>query len=213
VNTPLVLVTGFGPFPGRAHNPSGEVAEALAGESGGGWGGDSGGESRGMVEVEASVLPTSFRRAPPAFDALLEGVGRPPRLLLALGVHRRSGFRIERRARGLLANALRPDVDGQSAAEATTEGSDLVCGLDLEALASEVGEGTEERFWVSDEAGGYVCEWIYHHLLEHARERGIPGLFVHVPPVHFTPVPRQVELLRLVVQRALGGAPPVVVDG
>jgi pyrrolidone-carboxylate peptidase len=70
--------------------------------------------------------------------------------------------------------------------------------LDLEGLVREMAGGPE-RFWISEEAGGYVCEWTYHGLLERAAARGIPGLFVHVPHARRTPVSRQTELLRRMV--------------
>lgn len=198
---PLIVITGFGPFEEVGDNPSGDVALALAAAPPEG------------TEVLAGILATSFRRAPEAFDDLLAGADRPPDLLLGLGVHREAGFRVERRGRGGLTGTERRDVDGGTAAEAAVAGPALVTGIDLEALVAEVDREFDERIRVSEEAGGYVCEHLYRHLLEVGRERGIPALFVHVPHRRFTEVERQVELLARIVTRARdGGAPPEVAE-
>jgi hypothetical protein len=49
-----------------------------------------------------------------------------------------------------------------------------------------------------------VCEHLYHHVLERARERGIPALFVHVPPEQHASLPRQIEVVRWVLAELVG---------
>ena len=34
----------------------------------------------------------------------------------------------------------------------------------------------------SDDAGRFVCNYVYYHSLRFAEEQGIKSLFVHVPP-------------------------------
>ena len=188
----LVLVTGFGPFPEVAHNCSGPLALALQDHPPPG------------VEVLSKVLPASFRRAPETYDELLGAAGeRRPSLLLALGVHREAGFRLERRARRTLTESERLDVDGTVAREVSEEGPSLDTPLDLDAVARTMARAGPETFLVSQDAGEYVCERTYRHLLERARELDVPGLFVHVPKERFTPLPRQRELLARLVNVVL----------
>ncbi len=189
----LVLVTGFGPFPEVPRNCSGPLALALQDRPPPG------------IEVVARVLPASFRRAPEAYDELLETLGgRRPCLLLALGVHRKAGFRLERRARRGLTGTKRLDVDGTVAREVSEEGPPLDTPLDLEGVARTMARSeSAETFSVSDDAGDYVCERTYRHALERAGDLGIPGMFVHVPKERFTPLPRQREVLARLVSVVL----------
>src|SRR5262245_26864766 len=102
---PLVFVSGFGPFETVGLNPSGEIALALAASPPAGTG------------VRAVVLPVSFARAPETWDAAfaeLAGQGRRPDLVVALGVAKRPGFRLERFASPELKLVPRADVDGRS---------------------------------------------------------------------------------------------------
>ncbi len=184
---PLVLVSGFGPFEVFEENPSGQVAEALAARPPPGW------------RVRAAVLPVSFARAPRLWDALLS-TNPGPALLLGLGVARRAGFRLERRAGPRLARVPRPDVDGRSAREFSAEGPELETSLDVERLLAGLRRRGVEDARISRSAGGYVCKYIYHHVLARARERDVPGLFVHVPPVRFAPLARQVQVVTWVLE-------------
>jgi pyroglutamyl-peptidase len=192
VSERAVLVSGFGPFESFERNPSGAVAEALAAEPPAG------------VRVIAGVLPVSFARAPRTLDELLQQAGaEPPELLLGLGVQRKAGFRLERRARPRLKLVPRPDVDGRSPGEFSRDEDYLETGLALEPLLGELERRGVGEAGISVDAGGFVCEWVYHHLLVRARERGARALFVHVPPEHFTPLARQIEIVRAVLQAAL----------
>ncbi len=185
---PLVLVTGFGPFPGRKVNPSGEVARLLEARPPPG------------VRVRACELPVSFRGAPAAGRAALESL-RParPRALLGLGVQREPYFRLERRARGRYDSA-RKDNDGQSAAElALAVGEDRENGIDLAALARVLRAAGAADVRLSEDAGGYVCELTYHALLGEARALGVPVVFLHVPPARVLPAAEQAPLVGALV--------------
>jgi pyroglutamyl-peptidase len=197
---PLVVVTGFGPFPGVEVNPSGAVALALAGL---------GPDALGGARVRARVLPVSVARAGDAVDALLAELDDtepvPPAALLSLGVQREPRFRLELRARARLTSE-RPDADGQAVAGTRLEGEEeRRTTLDLEELAGVLeaaGAGDVHR---SDDAGGYVCERVYHHVLGRAAELGVRGLFLHVPPEDAVPAERQVPVVAALVA-ALAGA-------
>ncbi|MCZ6596482.1 MAG: hypothetical protein O7B99_02470 [Planctomycetota bacterium] len=181
---PLLLVTGFGPFVGVDHNPSGEVARALEAEP------------PAVAEVRAAVLPVSFERVPAAYDALLADLApRRPAALVALGVQLHAYFRLERRARARLRSA-KADNDGREGTGIVLAGGDMETGLDLEPLAAALTRagGTEVR--ISEDAGGFVCEGTYHHVLKRAGELGVPGLFLHVPPVDVVAVAAQVPVVR-----------------
>lgn len=183
--SPLVLVTGFGPFENVRENPSRAIAFALESAPPDG------------LRVAAGELPVSFRRSPQAFDGLLEGVGGAAlAALVALGVQSKgSGFRLERRARTRL-DAARPDGDGEPGAGVLEDGPERTTGLGLEDLAGRMRAAGGDPVTVSDDAGGYVCERVYHHLLGRAAERGVPGLFVHVPRLEEVSLERQVDVVR-----------------
>jgi pyroglutamyl-peptidase len=177
-----VFLSGFGPFEGVSRNPSGHLAEALAREPG----------------VHAVVLPVSFHGAPRAFDAALRGA--QPGVLIGLGVHPGPGFRLESRARRAL-GSQRPDVDGRRASEIALDGPDeLGTPADLDGLAAEILADTREAVAISHDAGGYVCERLYRHALETGQRRGIPAVFLHVPPLEVLALERQIPVVRALVR-------------
>jgi pyroglutamyl-peptidase len=191
---PLVLVSGFGPFERFRANPSGEVARAL------------GRRPPPGVDVRSVVLPVSFARAPAELERALAGGGRRrPVALLGLGVHPERGFRLELQGGPRLRRRPRPDVDGRLPAEFARAEGPRSTAVDTAALTRVLREAGVRNVRSSRSAGGYVCEWLYHHLLEHGERLGVPALFVHVPPRSATPVTRQARVIGLVV-RALAGA-------
>ncbi|NOT31126.1 MAG: hypothetical protein HOP15_11815 [Planctomycetes bacterium] len=188
---PLALVSGFGPFEAFGVNPSAEVARALAARPPAG------------LRVRSRILPVSYARAPLVWDELLAS-GDPPELLLGLGVaSRRRGFSLERWAKPQLKLVLRQDVDGRSAREFSVDGPRLRTSVDLARLLVALRRRGVKEASISRTAGGYVCEHIYHHLLAHAGERGVPGLFVHVPPLRFAPLERQIQVIGWVLEELL----------
>ena len=186
MSAPLVLVTGFGPFPGSEVNPSREVARALEREPPPG------------VRVAARELPVTFRGAPAAIRAALAELGpERPAALLGLGVQPEPCFRLERRARGAYSGA-RADNDGATPDGLALElGPDRVCALDLERLAQVLREAGAGEVRVSDDAGGYVCEVTLHTLLGEAR--GAPAVFLHVPPAAVLDAAAQTPIVRALV--------------
>jgi pyroglutamyl-peptidase len=180
-----VVVTGFGPFPGRAVNPSREIARLLESEPPHG------------VSVLAAELPVSFLGAPRAVRELLAGLGaQSPSLLLGLGVHEGPWFRLERRARGRYDGA-RLDNDGNTAGELQPiVGDDLECGVELAPAAAALRAAGARDVRLSEDAGGYVCEITYHALLSGAAERGARALFLHVPPADVMSPRAQAPLVR-----------------
>jgi pyrrolidone-carboxylate peptidase len=152
--------------------------------------------------VRSVVLPVSFARAPRAFDRALRGEAEAA-LLLGLGVAKRRGFRLERWAGPQLKLVQRPDVDGRLAQEYSASGARLEAGVALTPLLAALRARGLDDVRISHSAGGYVCERIYHHLLLRARARRVPGLFLHVPPLRFTALERQQEVVGWVIQACL----------
>lgn len=186
MSAPLVLVTGFGPFPGRAVNPSREVARMLEREPPAG------------VRVVARELPVTFRGAPAAIRAALaELAPERPAALVGLGVQPEPCFRLERRARGRY-DGGRADNDGATPDGLGLElGPDRECTLDLERLAEVLRAAGAGEVRVSEDAGGYVCEVTLHTLLGEAG--GAPALFLHVPPAEVLDAEAQARIVRALV--------------
>lgn len=177
-----LLVTGFGPFLGVERNPSGLLAESLDADPPPG------------LRVHGRVLPVSFAGVPGAWDAALAEMEGDAELLLAMGVHRGPSFRLERRARARVGGG-RPDNDGDSA-PLELEGGEYATGLDLDALARALSLAGAREVAISDDAGAYVCERTYHHVLRRADELGVPGLFLHVPPLDAVDFDEQLAVVR-----------------
>jgi pyroglutamyl-peptidase len=183
VPRPLVLITGFGPFPDDANNPSRLVAAALQRHP-----------PRG-VRVRACELPVTFDGAPIAVARFVERFAhKQPALLLGLGVQRDGYFRFERRARGRF-DARRADNAGRTGA-AIDLGAELVTRVDVRELAELLRVAGANDVRVSNDAGRYVCERTYRALLEHGRELGIPAVFLHVPPAKSVAPAEQARLVR-----------------
>ncbi len=168
-----ILVTGFGPFPGVADNPSATIVRAI---------------ETGRVrppprcEVVTEILPTSWDRV----------AARTPRLLaearadmsLHFGLHRRArAFHIERVARNQ-ARSL-PDADGARPGSRSIRPrgpARLRSGIPAERIVAPLrAAGVPAR--ASNHAGDYICNQLYYLMLAANRRegRGAPSLFVHVP--------------------------------
>lgn len=111
--------------------------------------------------VTSAVLPVTFEDAPRAIDQALSRLDTAPQLLLGLGVHPGRLFRLEVRARA--------------------QDSERVTSLDVNHSALALSSAGGGAVLVSNDAGQYVCECAYHHLLARGSERDVPALFLHVP--------------------------------
>lgn len=168
-----VIVTGFGPFLKNTVNPSDALARSLDGAT------------LGRVRMIAETpLPVVY------VDAAKQVLARAAReeadaiLCLGLASSERS-LRVERCARNR-ATSLDADARGEvRAGRPTIDGAPdvLETPLDAEAFARALHERGVAAT-VSDDAGGYVCNDLYFHLLDAARTSKAPErvLFVHVPP-------------------------------
>ena len=177
---PRVLLTGFGPFPGVADNPSAWLAETLAERS-----------ARDVdAEFHARVVPTAWQEAQimPRFYEELQ-----PHVMIHFGVSQRAKtFRIERFAHNRAAR--RGDAHGlmPSAPVIQAEGADRIATkLPAAALAAHL-RTCGVAAASSRSAGSYLCNFLYYHSLDWALRQPDPRLvlFVHVPPRDsFSPEP------------------------
>jgi pyroglutamyl-peptidase len=183
-----VLVTGFGPFPGRAENPSRDVARALEREPPPG------------VRVVARELPVTFQGAPSAVHAALADLApERPKVLLGLGVQPDPWFRLERRSRGSYTGP-REGNDGRNADQSgLVDEPERATDLELEPLAASLRAAGARDVRISNDAGGYVCDITYHALLTAAESSGVTALFLHVPPAEVLSAEEQTPIVRALV--------------
>ncbi|KAH7341134.1 peptidase C15, pyroglutamyl peptidase I-like protein [Rhizoctonia solani] len=181
-----VLITGFGPFKHVTTNPSWLAAEPLNNQT----------FDFGQVEVHISALeiPTVYSavlntipalHASKQYDAILHfGVGHP------------GGFAIE-------SCAHKSGYDGQDAEDRkcnliSVEGGekrgfgagfeqfgDLHTEVDVDGLVEHLKSKGFEHTAPSNDAGRYLCDFIYFCSLACARKEGdgVKVLFTHVPPL------------------------------
>lgn len=168
-----VVVTGFGPFLDNAVNPSDALARSLDGATLG-----------RLVMIAESPLPVVYGDAG---RRVLERAERERAdAILCLGLARREqALRVERCARNR-ATSLEADARGEvRGGRAAIDGAPdvLETAIDPDAFARALHERGVAAT-VSDDAGGYVCNDLYFHLLHAARAGKAPDrvLFVHVPP-------------------------------
>ncbi|MDS2173477.1 pyroglutamyl-peptidase I [Nesterenkonia sp. CL21] len=226
---PLVLLTGFEPFGGMAHNPSWDVATAVAERAAGsldptGPASPTGPTDVPGLEVRALRLPVAFGRAAgllaDAVDAAV-AEGRTPAAVVALGLAAGTeAVRLERVGLNLR-DARIPDNDGAQPADepvvASGEGA-LFSTLRLKAALARIREaGIPVHLSLS--AGSFVCNDVLYALLHDLSARGldVPGGFVHVPDLRDPQSPvslaQAVEAVELLLAETLRGGADSSVPG
>jgi len=169
---PRVLITGFGPFPGVADNPSSWLVETLAKQ-----------HSAADFKLDARVLPTEWENVA-LIHRLYEAV--QPHVMIHFGVSEDLPvFAIERSAH----NRVAPRTDARGA---TPEGRKIREGgpprFDTLFPAAKLAAHLRRRgvaARTSRSAGAYLCNFLYYHSLDWAlrQETVPPALFVHIPPL------------------------------
>ena len=154
-----ILITGFGPFPGQPVNPSAELAKRLAAE----------------FNARVLILPTEYDAAPKALAA--EIAREQPDFLVCLGVAGNSAaVRIEARACNF-AHPNRADAAGFYPPDSTIVPGGpeyLYSALDIQGAAAASGADR------SEDAGDYLCNFIYYTALREGMGRRGP-VFIHIP--------------------------------
>jgi pyroglutamyl-peptidase len=200
------LLTGFGPFGSMARNPSARIVKHFART----------GAPRHVLT--AHVLPVSYARAETAIGGLL-GDG-PYDAAVLLGVAQREAcIRLEQFAHRRAAG--REDVDGAAPARLASDPDGPAfyrTTLPLELLHARLtAAGLPAR--VSEDAGDYLCNYVYYLTLAALSTAQLPVrcLFVHVPPDEQTfdqpfegpmlPFARQIEAVTLILEWLLEQGP------
>ena len=166
-----ILVLGFSQFPGVPQNPAESLVRKLADEK---WAPDP------AFSVDYQVLRTSFA----AVERYVSVLGEQERydLILAFGSDARAdGFLLERMARNKVSTE-KVDEDGTTRSTPVVEkqGSDsLLTNVEVAGLADAL-NAQGYRCRVSEDAGDYVCNFLYYKLL-FSRTNSAKVLFVHIP--------------------------------
>jgi len=169
---PRVLLTGFGPFPGVAENPSGWLAETAAATA-----------TPDDYALYRAVFPTEWEAV--ASRAAYFHQAIRPRLMIHFGVLMiGEEICLERSAHNEVDH--RPDAAGAHPGR-----HDVISGCDgtletclpVDALAARL---QEERIpaRTSQSCGRYLCNDLYFRSLHWAEQNGSDALFVHVPQTH-----------------------------
>lgn len=166
----VLLISGFGPFSGYDVNPSIEALRPLDGELAGG------------MDVHVVELPVVWDES---WDILLAAIEEvQPDILIGTGVAGTDAMRYEVTA---LNTEWGADVEGAYAAgEEVVEGgaASLPTQLPVEEMAAAV-TGAGFATTLSDDAGTYLCNHIFYHVVHHAEfeaTRPMIAGFIHVPP-------------------------------
>jgi len=173
--TATILITGFGPFPGAAFNPTEPLAVELARRRH---------PAFANVRRVAHVFCVSYEAVDRDLPALI--AREKPHAFVMFGLAGRTKHvRIETRARNVLTRLV-PDADGQIPAAATIVPGAPVA-LSLRAPTHRLlmaARATGVPAALSHDAGSYLCNYLCWRAAEAGRSGG-PRLiaFVHVPQV------------------------------
>jgi pyroglutamyl-peptidase len=173
----LVLITGFGPFPGAPFNPSAAVAKAL---------------SRRQRPAFAAMqrITHTFATTYAAVDRDLPKLfAKKPDIVLMFGVAgRRRQLCIETRARNAI-SVLFPDASGFRPQRPVIRLGGPVALIANAPFARLAGAARTSAATsrLSRDAGRYLCNYAYWRALERT-DSGEPLVqFVHIPPVSSKP--------------------------
>lgn len=166
-----LLITGFGPFPGVAINPSARLAEALAARPCWSWLG---------WKVRATILPVGYG---PTEKALSHQLEKKPRAVLMFGIAaRRKAISIEMLARNRASRTQRDQSGRLPKTSALDGGPSILKGrAPMRVLRDAMRrEGLPAK--LSNNAGPYLCNAGYRFTLRHTSP-DVPVVFVHIPRV------------------------------
>jgi pyroglutamyl-peptidase len=179
----IILLTGFGPFPGAPFNPTAPLVAELALRRH---------PALGNVRRIAHVFDVSYAAVDRELPVLLER--ERPNVLLMFGLATRTRhIRIETRARNALSRAV-PDAAG-AVAVADAIASSAPAELPLRAPALRLlmaARATGMPAALSRDAGSYLCNYLCWRAAEGCGRAAMPHIaaFVHVP-VTRPGIPRQ----------------------
>lgn len=170
---PIVLLTGFGPFPGTPDNLTSRLVPELARRASR--------RFRGHDVID-EIFPTDWSQAPQQLSELY--ARHAPKLALHFGVSERAtGFQIETTAfnrcvsaadaAGCLPSAPQIEPDGCESMSTRLPAAEIVARLQALNLPASL----------SPDAGGYLCNSIFYRTLRHAAAlpRTAVAGFIHIP--------------------------------
>jgi len=168
-----VLLTGFGPFPGAALNPSAALVAALARRRR---------PALADVEIATHIFATTYADVDRDLPRLL---APRPDVVLMFGVAGRAReLRVETRARNA-ATLLFPDAEGrrpQRGVIAVGAPPARRPAAPFARLLAAARTAAAPSSRLSRNAGAYVCNYAYWRALEQV-QNGRPLIqFVHIPP-------------------------------
>ncbi len=169
-----VLVAGFGPFPGAAQNPSGQLALTLS---------HSRRAAASGAEIIGIVIPTVYQEVSSALSHVLKA--EKPDAVLMFGLAGSTPFmRIETRAANV-ASGIYPDAAGKKPAQHSliAGGPQILYARAPVRRLLAAARGADVSAKLSVDAGRYICNAAFFHALDAARKAHAPKLvaFVHIP--------------------------------
>lgn len=180
--SPVVVLTGFGPFPGVLENPSPKVARAAAARLA---------DQDPSLEVCVQELPTCFDEAWASLEPTLDQLWAEGRLaaVVCLGVSGASRcVEVERVAvnfrRGGAPDAAGRRLEGLGGPILAHGPDAFFSRLPVERVVAEL-QAQELPVVASGSAGDYLCNEVFYRLMAWTQARGFGGRagFVHIPHV------------------------------
>ena len=175
-----IHVTGFGPFNGVPSNPTSALVERLQRDAPSLTGVVI--SSTSVVETSVDGVEASLRRSRERRDV------ECGEIFLHLGVHgSATGFNLEANAFNEASFRV-PDERGAQPWKEAINPSDgpistcLVCPINIDALVSTMRQCGYSGVVRSEDAGRFLCNYIYYASQRRCRAEGGSALFVHVPP-------------------------------
>lgn len=167
----VVLITGFGRFPGAPFNPTAMLARHLAAR-----------RRPALADVNriAHVFRTSYASVSDELPQLVKR-HRPDAVLLFGLAGRTPHVRVETRAQNRFTLVF-PDADGFVPPQgAIRPGQGALAGRAPFRRLAAAGQAARVRTRLSRDAGRYVCNFAYWRALEETRAAAPLVVFVHVP--------------------------------
>ena len=170
----VLLISGFGPFPGVETNPSWEAAKGFDGQR------------VGQYVVRAVRLPVVYDEAADRLNTAM--AQSQPSIVVAFGVAPEAVFRLETVADNL-DDSRAPDTAGTTRTRRPIRHGGpgtYPTRLPVDALLTQLrAHGIPAR--LSESAGHYVCNNLFYHLMDSVKDTPVLAGFVHVPMIPAEP--------------------------
>ncbi len=200
-----ILITGFGPFPGVEKNPTGMLLSEAVGNPG----------ILADHDLQTEILPTTWEYIRGWVGKNLENAAYDLIVHLGLAVKSQE-FRLESTGRNRVSAGV-ADQDGRiHPGETILQGgpSALSCPLPLASIIEVLRDRRGLPVVISDDAGGYLCNFLYALSLDALQRMDRPPgvVFLHVPWIleqspppgmHAFPLQTHLEVLESLIGQML----------